>query len=275
MRILSPYELAGLTNGIAYHKIFRNQEGGVIYGKKYRFDFREDYNDILHVEEIFIGDKKECIKIEINNKEAHIQTFQHFNHCDIYKKLPRISGTATNVLAHSLLFPCNSKKSCCGTRILMRTALEYLYFKKNIKKVSLTDNAVYDKKNCKISFFILYLYKYGKSYYEKNFGFKYIKRQDIIDEKENLKIREKHFINKKNAIKELQKYYSKTKIDRLMENIKDGETISELTNRYIYPEELCDIYFKLLEYEFRRKPYYNLFGHLLQKRLIFKKSSKI
>ena len=249
MRILSPYEMAGLTNGISYHKIFRNQEGGEIYGKKYRFDFREDYNDILHVKDIFIGDKKECIKIEINNKDAHIQTFQHFNHCDIYKKLPRISGT----------------------RILMKTALEYLYFKKNIKKVSLTDNAVYEKQDCKISFFILYLFKYGKSYYGKNFGFKYIKKQDKIDEKENLKIREKHFINKKNAIKELQKYYSKTKINKLMENIKDGETIINFTNKYIYPEELCDIYFKLLEYEFTRKPYYNLFGHMLQKRLIFKK----
>ena len=158
MKIFHPYVYAYYTNGVPYHKIFRNQDGGEIYGKDYKFDFREDYNNITNTKDIFVGNKKECILINIeknNNKVAHIQTFNYFEKCDLYKKLPRISGT----------------------RILMKTALQYICLKKGIKKVTITDKAVFIQNGEKISFFILYFFKYGESYYQKNFGFKYLKKK--------------------------------------------------------------------------------------------------
>ncbi len=67
----------------------------------------------------------------------------------------------------------------------MKTALEYISLKKGIKKVTLTD------KSEKIPLFILNLFKYGKSYYQKNFGFKYINKMHQIQQTENMKIKRK------------------------------------------------------------------------------------
>ena len=172
--ISHPYRYAHFTNGIPYHKYFlskSDQSGGKIFGSEFKFDFREDYNNVTHTIDVFIGDRKECIFITIeedNKKVAHIQIFHY------PKKLPRISGT----------------------RILMKTALEYISLKKGIKKVTLTD------KSEKIPLFILYLFKYGKSYYQKNFGFKYINKMHQIQQTENLKIKRKL---KKNYSNILQK----------------------------------------------------------------------
>jgi hypothetical protein len=193
-----PYRYAHFTNGIPYHKYFisqSDQSGGKIFGSEFKFDFREDYNNVTHTIDVFIGDRKECNLIAIeeeNKKVAHIQNFHY------PKKLPRISGT----------------------RILMKIALEYISFFKEIKKVTLTDKAVFTHKSDKIPLFILYLFKYGESYYHKNFGFKYLKKIKRIHQAENMKIREKHFINKKKVKKELLQYFAKEKVERFLEFIK-------------------------------------------------------
>ena len=44
----------------------------------------------------------------------------------------------------------------------MKIALEYISLKKEIKKVTLTDKAVFTHKSDKIPLFILYLFKYGE-----------------------------------------------------------------------------------------------------------------
>jgi len=155
MKLIHSYRYAHFTNGIPYHKYFLSQSN--ILKSEFKFDFREDYNNVTHTIDVFIGDRKECILITIeedNKKVAHIQNFHYHETCDLYKKLPRISGT----------------------RILMKTALEYISLEKGIKKVTLTDKAVFTHKSNKISLFILYLFKYGESYYQKNFGFKYLER---------------------------------------------------------------------------------------------------
>ena len=48
---------------------------------------------------------------------------------------------------------------------------------------------------------LLYFFKYGKSYYQKNFGFRYIKKIHRMHQAENMRIRENHFINKKEVRK--------------------------------------------------------------------------
>ena len=152
MKPIHSYRYANFTNGIPYHKYFisqSDQSGGL--KSEFKFDFREDYNNVTHTIDVFIGDRKECILITIeedDKKVAHIQNFHYHETCDLYKKLPRISGT----------------------RILMKTALEYIFLEKGIKKVTLTDKAVFTHKSDKIQLFILYLFKYGESYYQKNFS---------------------------------------------------------------------------------------------------------
>ena len=253
MREKHPYEFAYYATGTPYHKNFLYQSGGgTIYGSKVQFDFQESENKRTGTTEIFIGDKKECllITIEADKKaEAYVQTFHHFEHCDLQKKLSRVAGT----------------------RILMTTALQYIYYKKDVRKVVLTDKAFFEKEGEKISFFILYTFKYGETYYQKNFGFKYGKSQDIVKMEKNRKIREKHFINKNNTIKELAQYFAKKIVIDFAKNIKDGEPISEFVKRFNCPNELFAIYFAFLEEEFRRKKYNNLFGKLLYKRLVFHK----
>jgi len=238
-----PYRYAHFTNGIPYHKYFisqSDQSGGL--KSEFKFDFREDYNNVTHTIDVFIGDRKECILITIeedNKKVAHIQNFHY------PKKLPRISGT----------------------RILMKTALEYISLKKGIKKVTLTDKAVFNHKSDKIQLFILYLFKYGESYYQKNFGFKYMKKIDQITQAENMKIREKHFINKKKVKKELLQYFAKEKVERFLEFIAESQLISEFVKNFTCPNNLFDIYFAFLKYEYKDKKYNNLFGEVLYKKL--------
>ena len=232
MIISHPYRYAHFTNGIPYHKCFLKQSGGL--KSEFKFDFREDYNNVTHTIDVFIGDRKECILINIeedNKKIAHIQNFHY------PKKLPRISGT----------------------RILMKTALEYIYLEKGIKKVTLTD------KSDKIQLFILYLFKYGESYYQKNFGFKYLNKMHRMYQAKNMKIREQHFINKKKVKKELLQYFAKEKVERFLEFIKNGELIAEFVKNFTCPEKLFDIYFAFLKYEFKDKKYNNLFGEVLCK----------
>ena len=234
------YRYADFTNGIPYHKYFlskSDQSGGKIFGSEFKFDFREDYNNVTHTIDVFIGDRKECILITIeedNKKVAHIQNFHYHETCDLYKKLPRISGT----------------------RILMKTALEYISLEKGIKKVTLTD---------KIPLFILYLFKDGESYYQKNFGFKYLNKMHRMYQAENMKIREKHFINKKKVKKELLQYFAKEKVERFLEFIKKSESIVEFVKNFTCPEKIFDIYFAFLKYEFKDKKYNNLFGEVLYK----------
>ena len=238
MKLTHPYRYAHFTNGIPYHKYFLCQSGGLKF--EFKFDFREDYYNVTHTIDVFIGDRKECILITIaedNKKVAHIQNFHY------PKKLPRISGT----------------------RILMKTALEYISLEKGIKKVTLTDKAVFTHKSDKIQLFILYLFKYGESYYQKNFGFKYMKKIEQITQAENMKIREKHFINKKKVKKELLQYFAKEKVKRFLEFIKNGELIAEFVKNFTCPENLFDIYFAFLKYEFKNKKYNNLFGEVLCK----------
>ena len=141
----------------------------------------------------------------------------------------------------------------------MKTALEYISLEKGIKKVTLTD------KSEKIPLFILYLFKYGESYYQKNFGFKYMKKIDQISQAENMKIREKHFINKKKVKKELLQYFAKEKVERFLEFIKNGELISEFVKNFTCPNNLFDIYFAFLKFELKDKKYNNLFGEVMCK----------
>ena len=232
MKPIHSYRYAHFTNGIPYHKYFLSQSN--ILKPELKFDFREDYNNVTHTIDVFIGDRKECILITIeedNKKVAHIQNFHY------HKKLPRISGAI----------------------ILMKTALEYISLEKGIKKVTLTD------KSEKIPLFILYLFKYGESYYQKNFGFKYMKKIDQISQAENMKIREKHFINKKKVKKELLQYFAKEKVERFLEFIKNGELISEFVKNFTCPNNLFDIYFAFLKFELKDKKYNNLFGEVLCK----------
>jgi len=234
------YRYADFTNGIPYHKYFlskSDQSGGKIFGSEFKFDFREDYNNVTHTIDVFIGDRKECILITIeedNKKVAHIQNFHY------HKKLPRISGTI----------------------ILIKTALEYISLEKRIKKVTLTD------KSEKIPLFILYLFKYGESYYQKNFGFKYLNKMHRMYQAENMKIREKHFINKKKVKKELLQYFAKEKVKRFLEFIKNDELIAEFVKNFTCPENLFDIYFAFLKYEYKDKKYNNLFGEVLYKKFL-------
>ena len=232
MKLIHSYRYAHFTNGIPYHKYFLNQAGGL--KPEFKFHFREDYNNVTHTIDVFIGDRKECILITIeedNKKVAHIQNFHY------HKKLPRISGTI----------------------ILMKTALEYISLEKGIKKVTLTD------KSDKIQLFILYLFKYGESYYQKNFGFKYSNKMHRMYQAENMKIREKHFINKKKVKKELLQYFAKEKVERFLEFIKKSESIVEFVKNFTCPEKIFDIYFAFLKYEFKDKKYNNLFGEVLYK----------
>ena len=232
MKLIHSYRYAHFTNGIPYHKYFLNQAGGL--KPEFKFHFREDYNNVTHTIDVFIGDRKECILITIeedNKKVAHIQNFHY------HKKLPRISGTI----------------------ILMKTALEYISLEKGIKKVTLTD------KSDKIQLFILYLFKYGESYYQKNFGFKYLNKMHRMYQAENMKIREKHFINKKKVKKELLQYFAKEKVEIFLEFIKNGESIVEFVKNFTCPENLFDIYYAFLKYEYKDKKYNNLFGEVLCK----------
>ena len=227
MKPIHSYRYPHFTNGIPYHKYFLSQSN--ILKPELKFDFREDYNNVTHTIDVFIGDRKECILITIeedNKKVAHIQNFNY------HKKLPRI---------------------------LMKTALEYISLEKGIKKVTLTD------KSEKIPLFILYLFKYGESYYQKNFGFKYMKKIDQISQAENMKIREKHFINKKKVKKELLQYFAKEKVERFLEFIKNGELITEFVKNFTCPQNLFDIYFAFLKFELKDKKYNNLFGEVLCK----------
>jgi hypothetical protein len=94
-----------------------------------------------------------------------------------------------------------------------------------------------------------------------------MKKIDQITQAENMKIREKHFINKKKVIKELLQYFSKEKVKRFLEFIKNGELITEFVKNFTCPQNLFDIYFAFLKFEFKDKKYNNLFGEVLYKKL--------
>ena len=212
MKPIHPYRRAYFTNGIPYHKYFLRQSGN-------KYDFRKDYNDITNSNDIFIGDRKNCLIISINCKSktlvANIQDFQ--------------SHDSEN-------------------KTLMNSAI------KRIKKVTISDNID-----------LLYFFKYGESYYQKNFGFWYIKKINRMHQAENMRIRENHFINKKEVRKELLQYFSKEKLDRFLEFIKNGESIVEFVKNFTCPEKLFDIYYAFLKYEYKDKKYNNLFGEVLCK----------
>ena len=205
MKPIHPYRRAYFTNGIPYHKYFLRQSGN-------KYDFRKDYNDITNSNDIFIGDRKNCLIISINCKSktlvANIQDFQ--SHDSENKTLMNIAIISDNID-------------------------------------------------------LLYFFKYGESYYQKNFGFKYMKKIDQITQAENMKIREKHFINKKKVKKELLQYFAKEKVEIFLEFIKNGESIVEFVKNFTCPENLFDIYFAFLKYEFKDKKYNNLFGEVLCK----------
>jgi hypothetical protein len=54
--ITHPYRYAYFTNGIPYHKYFLHQSNRL--KSVFIFDFREDYNNVTHTIDIFIGDRK-------------------------------------------------------------------------------------------------------------------------------------------------------------------------------------------------------------------------
>ena len=112
---------------------------------------------------------------------------------------------------------------------------------------------------------LLYFFKYGESYYQKNFGFRYIKKIHRMHQAENMRIRENHFINKKEVRNELFQYFAKEKVDRFLEFIKNGESIVEFVKNFTCPENLFDIYYAFLKYEYKDKKYNNLFGEVLCK----------
>ena len=107
---------------------------------------------------------------------------------------------------------------------------------------------------------LLYFFKYGKSYYQKNFGFRYIKKIHRMHQAENMRIRENHFINKKEVRKELLQYFAKEKVERFLEFIEDHKIIAEFVNNFTCPNNLFEKYFAFLKFEFN-----NLSGEVLIK----------
>lgn len=82
-----------------------------------------------------------------------------------------------------------------------------------------------------------------------------MKKIDQISQAKNMRIRENHFINKKEVRKELLQYFAKEKVDMFLEFIKNRESIADFVKNFTCPDNLFDIYFAFLKYEYKDKKY--------------------
>lgn len=220
-------------------------------GEKYHFLIKQNYHEEDSVIELFIGKTKKCLVGFINydkktkklETELLIQSFGYYSDCSEGNEIMRRGE---------------------GTEKMLLLFIKYVRenLKGKIKKITLSDNAMFDckiekNKNIKIPMATLYFFKYGKLYYPK-FGFrpssndnksKHIKQLLLLyNEKDKITYR---FIE--NYVKyienmNMRKYIreSEEEIQNIVDLLSEKKTIKEFMQEYQFKS--CKIFRDFLEY---------------------------
>ena len=119
---------------------------------KYKVEY---YNDDFGHAILFWSPQKPCLVYYIDGEEAVMQILNYDKGCTIDGKMQKGDGT----------------------KEMVRFSFDYLR-SRNVKKVYLTDASTIDCNGKQASLAEFYFYRYGKTWYEINFGFK-PRSQDI------------------------------------------------------------------------------------------------
>ena len=231
-KILKHYKISNYTNKYT-NKI---QNGGHITEID-NFIFEEDYEEDERTS-IFIGKKYECVIAFIDKQTPHLvwlEFFSYHQNCNINKDL--IHGE--------------------GTFKMMTTFIKYIKQKHpEIQFIKLSDKSEFICSDTKISLYKLYMLKYGKSYYEKQFGFildntnhpeiLFMHKKNIINS-EIIKIDKEFIIKELKKLLEVKKtlfkfYLTSELITDFTSNIKNNELVREFLLRFKIPDNQCAIF---------------------------------
>ena len=258
-KILKHYKINSYTKHI--------QNGGNITEID-NFIFEEDYDEEDERISIFIGKKYECVIAFIDKQSPNLvwlEFFSYYKNCNVNKDL--IHGE--------------------GTFNMMTTFIKYIKQKHpEIQVIKLSDKAEFICSDTKISLYKLYMLKYGKSFYEKKFGF----ILDNTNHQETIVIHKKNIINsasiridKEFIIKELQKilelkktlfkfYLTQELITDFTNNIENNELVRDFLLRFKIPDTQCAIFEDFLDIIFGN---YNLDTSIISQGAVYIKNIEI
>jgi len=251
-KILKHYKNIQKQNTI---KTNQNAGGGNIITEIDNFIFEENEDETRELEglkpsqeedariSIFIGKKYECVIAFIDKQTSHLVWLEYFSYnqnCNINKNLLHGEGTFN----------------------MMTTFIKYIKQKHpEIQVIKLSDKAEFICSDTKISLYKLYMLKYGKSFYEKKFGF----ILDNTNHQETIVMHKKNIINsasiridKEFIIKELQKilelkktlfkyYLTQELITDFTNNIENNELVRDFLLRFKIPDTHCAIFEDFLD----------------------------
>ena len=228
-KILKHYKSNKYTNNI--------QNGGHITEID-NFIFEEDYDEEDERISIFIGKKYECVIAFIDKQTPNLvwlEFFSYHQNCNINKDL--IHGE--------------------GTFNMMSTFIKYIKQKHpEIQFIKLSDKSEFICSDTKISLYKLYMLKYGKSFYEKKFGFIldntnhpetiFIHKKNIINS-EHIRIDKEFIIEELKKLLEIKKtlfkfYLTSELINNFTSNIENNELVRDFLSRFKIPDNQCSIF---------------------------------
>lgn len=233
------------TNHIfnVYEKYIQNKNGGFFkeFGNnKYKYDF-----EILD-NQIFLGNRNNCVHILIEKNIARIQFFGFQKYCSKNKNLEKNIGTK-----HMFLW----------------TLIVILKYFNNVNLIELGDDSKIDCNSKKKHLSKYYFLKYGKQYYEKYFNFKpfFNNNKHRIRYKNNLLKRynlEISISQLKNTYKE-NNYKNKIIYNKFKKIFGENNKISLINLFKKTPKSLqykyCDFFFDLIDDIFEEN-FYNTLG---------------
>ena len=257
-KILKHYKSNKYTNNI--------QNGGHITEID-NFIFEEDYDEEDERISIFIGKKYECVIAFIDKQTPNLvwlEFFSYHQNCNINKDL--IHGE--------------------GTFNMMSTFIKYIKQKHpEIQFIKLSDKSEFICSDTKISLYKLYMLKYGKSFYEKKFGFIldntnhpetiFIHKKNIINS-ENIRIDKEFIIEELKKLLEIKKtlfkfYLTPELITDFTSNIENNELVRDFLLRFKIPDNQCAIFEDLLNIIFGN---YNLDTSIISNGAVYIKNIK-
>ena len=218
--------------------------GGIIEVDNFIFEENIDEDDDRI--QIFVGKQNECVLAfidKLNPNTVWLEYFKYHQYCNIDKNL--IHGE--------------------GTFKMMSAFIKYI--KQNhpeVKTIKLSDKAEFICYTTNINLYILYMLKYGKSFYEKRFEF-------ILDISENTnkpELIESHYKNIANSkhikidkafiIEEFNKllqnkqtlykpYLTLELINEFTSNLENNKSVRDFLMRFKIPDNQCAIFEDFLD----------------------------
>lgn len=232
-----------------------SKSGGGLRINDFDFDTTKEDGDI----HIFIGNKHQCLLGIIYYDNPHkllLDNFSYYKKCNITETLERKSGTKRMMLSF-IKYVAETEPS--------------------VDAIELSDTSSFQCGDNKISNYKTYLFKYGKGYYEYNYGFTLLNKLEHNIHIQNIEISSNIKINKekfKTYIQNLnlgENIINQDYINEFISHLTDNILVSEFLHKYRIKSNLCDVFKLWIEFlftEYKLNPlfgsiYYNTMSNLL------------